>query len=315
MAALCCSTLPVHQQVAPTTKALGNRPARRGESATDTAASGQAFSRERLFLVHSDRAELLLRSLSSGAEHRLACNVQHVLHDPALELVWFSDEQRLWVVDLRTAWETQMPVLIANDLPPHVEIHVERCRSNVTEPVDACDLAPFLHLHWVEEPWLAGGSGSGLTDLDGRTWLASERLRAALPATEALWFHPSDPKVALPPARAHCEDGNRCGVSLPFGAANRELVLTDQSEGGDCWNFGCLLRDSESGDFGTPPQPAHWGSAENMPAGPCGPYRFNADSGAFLVKDLVCEVGGSCKPLRGQGLGWLTPGTTLGAPG
>jgi len=51
----------------------------------------------------------------------------------------------------------------------------------------------------------------------------------------------------------------------------------------------------------------------DMPSGPCGPYRFNADGDAFLVNDTLCNVGGTCESLGGWSVGWLVPGTTVGA--
>jgi hypothetical protein len=119
----------------------------------------------------------------------------------------------------------------------------------------------------------------------------------------------------MAPARAHCEDMGRCGAVLPFASGNWQLVLTDQSEGADCWHFGCLFRDSATGAFATPPQPARWGRAEEMHPGPCGPYQFSADGSAFLVQDALCTVGGSCQLLDGTGVGWLVPGTVLGTTG
>jgi hypothetical protein len=121
--------------------------------------------------------------------------------------------------------------------------------------------------------------------------------------------------VALPPARARCEDVSRCGAAIPFAPSTWQLVLTDQSEGADCWHFGCLLRDSATGSFGTPPQPTRWGPADDLPAGPCGPYRFNADGSVFLVQDVICSVAGNCRPLDGSGIGWLVPGSVLGPAG
>jgi hypothetical protein len=274
-------------------------------------------ARNQLFLVES-RGELLLRAIGSAFELRLASNAQHVLYDSAFELVWFSDERRLWVIDLRgPGLPPLVPVLIASHVPHHVELHVYRGGTDFVEPEDACDLAPLLELRWEKEPWIEGERGQRLTELDGRSWLARERLRAARTVDEARWFglDPSQQHVALPVTRAHCQDAERCGAALPFGQRHWDLVLTDQSEGADCWHFGCLVRDSETGAFGTPPQPGSWGPPDEMPSGPCGPYRFNADGSAFLVKDVACTTAGSCQPLDGWGIGWLTPGEVVGAPG
>jgi len=267
-----------------------------------------------LFLITNARAELELRATGSGFARRLASNAQHVLYDSMLELVWFSDGEQLWVIDLRNpALGAAPPILIAAKLPPHVELQVDREGHPLALPIDACDLAPILVLHWAPDPWIEADQGQRSTDLPGKAWLQSERARVARSAGEERWLHPSEPHVALSPSRAHCEDAEWCGASQAF-AAGWDLVLADQDEGADCWHFGCLLFDSHAGAFGTPPLPSRWGPAEGMPSGPCGPYRFDAAGSAFLVDDLLCTVGGSCKALGGTGLGWLTPGVTLGTP-
>lgn len=270
----------------------------------------------RLFLMTTARQELQLRAAGSDFVYRLASSARHVLYDPAFELVWFSDDQKLWVIDLREpSPRTLTPVLIASELPPHVEIHVERAGASSVEPVDACDMAPILFLHWEAEPWLEADQGQRSGALPGKTWLARERGRAARAVGAERWLHPSDAHVALPPARARCEDAAWCGASQSVPGTGWELVLTEQSEGGDCWHFGCLARDSSKGLFGTPPHPQQWGPADEMPSGPCGPYRFDAAGGSFLVHDRLCLAEAGCSPLDGWAVGWLVPGVTLGAPG
>jgi hypothetical protein len=314
---LACSPLPAQQATLPLQEPSRQLPIRAERSAAvSPVAAEEALVKNQLFLLQSARAELVLRGYGSQFEHQLASKAQHVLYDAALELVWFSSERRLWVVDLRESTLAAMrPVLIASNVPHHVEIHVDRGGTDFVEPQDACDLAPFVQLHWTDQPWIEGERGQRLTELDGHAWLARERSRLARAPGEERWFHPSDSHVALPLARAHCEDAERCGAALPFTPPSWELVLTDQSEGADCWHFGCLLRDSATGAFGTPPKPSRWGSPNDMPSGPCGPYRFNADGSAFLVRDLVCTVAGRCHPLDGSTIGWLAPGAILGAPG
>jgi hypothetical protein len=82
---------------------------------------------------------------------------------------------------------------------------------------------------------------------------------------------------------------------------------------GDCLHRGCLFQDPVSGAFGTPPLPTRWASATDVPSGPCGPYRFNADGGAFIINDTICDVGRTCQSLGAWGLGWLAPGVVVGA--
>jgi hypothetical protein len=105
-----------------------------------------------------------------------------------------------------------VPVLIANDVPAHVELHVDRGGTDIVGPEDACDLAPFLQLHWLEESWIEGQGGQRLSDLDGRAWLT----RRARAPSEERWLHPSDPHVALPSARAHARTPSAAGWPCPL---------------------------------------------------------------------------------------------------
>jgi hypothetical protein len=321
VAYLACSPVPTRHVA--TAERAPTEPFSVEPAANAPAAPREWPAKARLFLMTNERAELELRAAGSDFTYPLASNARHVLHDPALELAWLSDDQTLSVIDLREpAPDTVAPVVIASKLPPHVEIHVERGGQHMgpegpasVEPVDACDLAPILVLHWEPEPWIESDQGQRSTELEGRAWLARESGRVARPAGEERWLHPSDAHVALSPDRARCEEAEWCGASQPFAASGWELVLAEQSQGADCWQFGCLLREPRSGAFGTPPQPSRWGPAEDMPSGPCGPYRFDAPGTAFLVNALLCAVGGSCAELGGAAIGWLTPGVTSGAPG
>jgi hypothetical protein len=84
-------------------------------AAVPPAAAEETLVKNQLFLLQSARAELVLRGYESKFDHQLASQAQHVLYDAALELVWFSGERRLWVVDLRESTLAAMrPVLIAN---------------------------------------------------------------------------------------------------------------------------------------------------------------------------------------------------------
>jgi len=268
----------------------------------------------RLFLLINAQQDLVLRAVGSDFSHTLAQRARHVLYDPEFELVWVSDEEKLWVLDLRDPSPSRVaPVLIAENLPAHLEIHVERAES-FAESEDACDLAPILWVHWDAEPRLEGGQGQRSSDLAGRAWLVRERARAARSSGAARYLDPSGAHVALSTARARCESAEWCGAAQPMLGTGWTLVVTDQSEG-DCWHFGCLAYDASKDLFGTPPHPEAWGPADGMPSGPCGPYRFDVTGTTFLVKDLLCVVGGSCLTLDGWAVGWLEPGDTLGTRG
>ena len=240
-ACLACSAVPARQ--ASTLNAMPREPPPSAEPAHERNRLCRELARqEPLFLMKNARAELELRAGGGDFAHPLASNAEHVLYDPALELAWFSNEQEL-VGDRSSRSSARArvaPVLIAGKLPPHVEIHVDRGDTNFVEPVDACDLAPILVLHWVAGALDRGRPRSAL-DRARRQGLARARAESCRRARgEERWLHPSDAHVALPPARARCEDAEWCGASQPFVPSDWELVLTDQSEGADCWHFGCL---------------------------------------------------------------------------
>lgn len=312
MACLACCASPRPLSTAPDRDAKPESPELPAEVTTGSAVWPP---KAELFLLANARATLELRSAASGFSYPLAENAQIVLYDPALELVWVSDGQTLSVIDLRNpAPHTVAPLVIATGLPPHVEIQVQRGQHQVM-PMDACDVAPIVVLHWTSAPWIEADHGQPLTGLAGSSWLAREIQRPVRQSGEQRWFHPSAAHVALPLERARCEDARWCGASLDYGATGLRLVLTEQSEGSDCRQFGCLLFDPTSGGFATPPQSPRWGSAPDMPSGSCGPYRFDSGGRVFLVDDLLCAVGGECEALGGVGIGWLAPGLVVGAPG
>lgn len=281
----------------------------------DGAAPRSWPARRDVFIVRAG-ADLELRATSGGFRRVVASGAQHVLHDTTLDLLWYSDERRLWVVDLRASpLDALAPIPIASALPPHVELAVVRGGREYVTPRDTCDVAPALTLHWAATPWLEGGDGQRLSELEGHEWLARERRRARLGSARERAFHPSGDRAPLPASRARCEDAEWCGAALPFAPAGWQLVVADQAQGADCWHFGCLLYEAATTTFASPPLPARRGPAEALPSGPCGPYLFDAAGGAFLIEDQLCAVGGACQPLEAAGIGWLEPGEVVGAGG
>jgi len=277
-------------------------------------AAPEALALSQLFLVRNAMgAGLMLRALGSSFQRQLASRADLVLYDSKLELLWFTDEDRLWVIDLRQCPRDGMsPVLIASGVAGAAEIGVDRGSGDSIQLQNDCDLLPVLWLHWFEHPWIEL-EDEHRTELEGVDWLSQQRSRKARVQAEERSFDSRLPRAALPLARAHCDDLEVCGATLPFLASTPwKLVLTDQSEG-DCLHLGCLFQDSVSGAFGTPPQPTRWDSASDMPSGPCGPYQFNADGSAFIINDVICNVGGTCQPLGAWGVAWLAPGVVVGA--
>ena len=297
----------------PAERSAAPQPAERASAAPPGAA---ATERAHQYLVQTAAGSLLLRSRRSHAALTLAEHARRALHDPALDLLWFTDERGLWVIDLRVPGSGAPPVLIASPLPEHQEFHIAGETPDFLEPTDACDFGAILTLHWTPDPWLEGPDGQAQRGLAGNRWLERERNRNPGPIGSERWFSAEDAHAALPSGRLHCDAAERCGATLPFGdVTGRELVLTDEDEGGDCWSSRCLWRDTSTGKYATPPDAGSWGAASDVASGTCGPFRFNHAGSAFLVADRLCEVGGECLVLEGPGLGWLVPGLTTGAPG
>jgi len=244
----------------------------------------------------------------------LAREVQNVLYTPELELFWYSDATRLWVIDTRNLdVSTWQPVLIASNLPQNDRLHVERSGSHYTGPGRISDETMELDLHWEARPWIGGGAdGQRLENLDGAAWLTRERARPAraVPVSD---FTRAGHRVTLPPDWTGCKgpDGT-CAAALPFGPRGWELVVTNEDFGGDFLEHECLVHDPATHTFATPPDGKKWAAPREVPPGPCGPYLFNHGNDAFLVSDVVCSVGGACTQLEGTGKGWLDPGGIVG---
>jgi hypothetical protein len=264
-------------------------------------------------LLENAAGQLALRSARTGAEQVLAGAAQRSLYDERLELVWYEDGERVWVIDLRTLGSA--PVLIAEHVADHSELHVAREQAGLLEPADGCDSVPVLRLNWSAKP----GFEAWYTDVpalasEGSAWLLAERARTARSLPPAQAFSDSHRESAWSGDGSQCEDPFVCGSSLTFGAGPRQLLLVSARVGSDCWHFECVLRDPQTGSFATAPEAPSWGAASATQAGSCGPYRFNRDGSAFLVDERLCLSGGSCQALGGRALGWLEPGVTLGAP-
>jgi hypothetical protein len=310
----CHTATSLPTQVTPPTTPAPHTPPGESPAPTDAsveespAASGASLSGDR-FLVETRAGQLVLRSVGSSAQQVLA-DAQRSLYDERLELVWFNDGERLWVLDLRSL--AAPPVLIAAHVPPHAEFHV--VRERLLEPADGCDTVPVLRLNWSSKPTLeAWYAAAPPLAPAGAAWLVAQLSRPARTLAEQQTFGstPAESKGSGAPAR--CEAPFVCGSSLPFGNAGRQLVLVEAGVGADCWHFGCLLRD-DTGALATPPEAKQWTSGAAVPPGSCGPYRFNQQGTAFLVGELLCAMGGSCQALSARTLGWLEPGSSVGAP-
>lgn len=265
------------------------------------------------FLVETQSTQLLLRTWDPASEHLLASSAQRSLYDERLELVWFDDGDKLWVLDLRRPGSRA--ILIADHVPQYSELHVARTPGQLLEPADSCDTVPVLRLNWSVKPafeaWYATAPP---LSVEGKHWLLAELGRPERAVMDQQVFAATDPDIALPETLQQCEEPTACGASLPFAKRDWELVLVKAALSADCWHYACLFRDINTGAFATTPEPKHWGRAAEVEPGPCGRYLFNQDGSSFLVGDLLCMAGRTCQKLEGRALGWLVPGAIVGAP-
>ena len=252
-----------------------------------------------------------LRSMSAPEATVLAEEASgETVYDPALELIWYTHEERLFVIDLRETGSA--PILIASAIPEGAKLEIARGGSSVgTE--DTCE-GPTLTLRWNENPSVEAYDGDiSETVIDGRSWLQEQTRRPAraIGAKREL----NGKQLQLPRKVVDCELPEQCGATAEFGERDLQLVLVLDKGGGDCWNRGCLLRDPHTDRYASPPDRELWGPVEQAKPGACGLYYFNQQKSAFLVGSRLCLAGGACAALDGEALGWLSAGDTVGAVG
>lgn len=252
-----------------------------------------------------------LRSVSTPEVTVLAEEASgETVYDPELELIWYTHEGRLFVVDLREPGSA--PILIASAIPDVSKLQIDREERSVgTE--DTCE-GPALTLRWNASPSVEAYDGDiSETVIDGRPWLQQQMARSAraIGAKREL----NGKRLRLPRKVTDCEMPEECAVTAEFGERDLQLVLVLDKGGGDCWNRGCLLRDPHTDRYASPPDRELWGPVEQAKPGACGLYYFNQQKSAFLVGSRLCLAGAACTALDGEALGWLNAGDIVGAVG
>lgn len=252
-----------------------------------------------------------LRSMSTSEVAVLAEEASgESVYDPELELIWYTHEERLFVIDLRETHSA--PILIASAIPEFSKLQIYRERSSVGTQ-DTCE-GPTLTLRWSESPSVDAYDGDiSETVIDGRPWLQQQMARSAraIGAKREL----TGKRLRLPRKVTDCEFPEFCAATAEFGERDLQLVLVLDKGGGDCWNRGCLLRDPHTDRYASPPDRELWGPVEQAKPGACGLYYFNQKKSAFLVGSRLCLAGAACTALDGEALGWLNAGDTVGAVG
>ena len=263
------------------------------------------------FIVHAE-GRIELRSLGETAIEVLAEDASDLaLYDPVLELIWYTQEEQLFVIDLRETEPAR--TLIASSIPDVSRLEILQANRSVRIQ-ETCE-GPTLSLHWNEHPSVDAYDGDiSQTRIDGSSWLQAQKARPARVVGATRSFEEGK-RVRLPRGLLDCEIPEVCAASVPFGVGDLQLVLVLDKSGGDCWNRGCLLRDPQTNRYASPVDRDGWGRAEKTKRGPCGLYFFNQQKTAFLVGTRLCLVETGCTELGGAALGWLNPGDTVGAVG
>jgi hypothetical protein len=287
------------------------------------------------FLVGTQGESVSLRSLD-GRTRTLVPAVSSWVYDPAHGLLWFLDEERLGVADLRNG---APPTTLAEGIAPVSSLWVEWPQSSAIQfvrPETGCEEnADAIELKIRAKPSLRLVETDRRRSLsrDGLHWLQQQVKRAESPPARAESFDPGARPVALPKDWSGCDDTERCGLSAAFGASSLRLVLVRDDLGADCFHLRCLLHDAATNRFASPPvlldeggtaslapQPARWTSVQQAVPGSCGPYLFDVQGTAFLAHRFLCKLDGAkqsatCEELPGDGIGWLRAGVIAGRPG
>jgi len=290
----------------PAAKGVTPPPAERAEPASPAAPLEARVSDAR-FLVHTEAGALVERGISDAQPRTLVPHADAALYDPVLELLWFIEQNRLHVLDLRA--REAPPVLIANDMQDMDRLTVMR-GQHVAADRDGCE-APYAVLEWSKTPKikLMLADSNERVKIDGHGWLKAQLTRATRPVPPSSAF--GEDKVAVPDELLDCEDEETCATSVPFADRGWQLVLVVDRSGGDCWERACLLRNPQD-RYATPPRPEGWAAGSGAKPGPCGPYRFDRTRSAYLVQRLLCAGNAPCRDVGGEALGWLDPGDIVG---
>jgi hypothetical protein len=287
------------------------------------------------FLVGTQGESVSLRSLD-GRTRTVVPAVSSWVYDPAHGLLWFLDEERLGVADLRSG---APPTTLAEGIPPVSALWVEWPQNSAIQfvrPETGCEEnADAIEVKIRAKPSLRLVETDRRRSLsrDGLHWLQQQVKRAEFAPARAESFDPGARAVALPKDWSGCDDTERCGLSAAFGTSSLRLVLVRDDLGADCVHLRCLLYDAAADRFASPPmllddggtaslapQLPRWTSVQQAVPGSCGPYLFDVHGTAFLAHRFLCKLDGAkqsatCEELPGDGIGWLRAGVIAGRPG
>ncbi len=325
---------PPVESLAPVTASAPPPEPEKSTAAAPSAAPEGALDPATSFLVGTQGEAVSLRSLD-GRSRIVVPGLSSWQYDPTHGLLWFLDEDRLGVADLRVEGS---PKPLAKKVPEGLEIWVDwpTSKSRYVRPETGCEeTSNAVEIKLGKKPSLRlveTGARRALSE-EGRRWLEGQAKRVESPPSLTEAFDTDAGRVALPKGWSGCDDSERCGRSASFGASPLRLVLARDTQGADCFQRRCLLFDPATKQFASPPVlvdaqgtpslpagPPRWASATEAIPGSCGPYRFDGQGTTFVVLQYLCKLdasktGAACEELPGEGIGWLRPGAVVGSPG
>jgi hypothetical protein len=165
--------------------------------------------------------------------------------------------------------------------------------------------------------------------LTGAAWLKGQATRAprADPPATAEFSKPAQPVLSAGQCRCEDHGGGQCAggeaelcgavSALPATAWVRVVVgmdVTNMCEGGDCRSYECVLFDPGTGKFSQPETTRVWDTFDKVKPAGCEIGPLDASGRAFVEAGHVYVLGGDVREVKGELIGWLDPGPTLGAP-
>jgi hypothetical protein len=216
--------------------------------------------------------------------------VDAAAYDPALDLVWFTGNGMLQVIDLREA--AHKPVVIAKKFPKvGFSVVGVSAAGYVVADTDSAKLTIGKKSKITPEVW-EGPDGPSDPDsaakvkqikkvkLVGAKWLGKLAKRKARAGVSR---KPADMPLVVVPADL-CSNKECTAASVAFGATKLQLVETWGND-----THGCVLYDPATKQFATPSDPqSSWG--KTAAPGSCGEYWFDGDGKSYYSATRHCVL-------------------------
>jgi hypothetical protein len=265
---------------------------------------------QRQYLVHDD-SKIVLRTLDGKAERVLAKDAWNVLYHPSLELVWYTQDDALHVIDLRTP--DFAAIRIARGVAGEMgQLRIEHPNGSASEN-ESCEV-DFFKLRFGEPPVFEMiDENQEPPVFENASWLVQQLHRQARPLPESSFFSSEKKRHIAGRKKKDCQVSlEECGAYLPLGARGTELVVVGNAQG-DCYHRYCLLYDPAKKLYSTPPTGEAWSAAAKIEAPECEVYRFATDNLTFFTYSQLCVPGVPCVHVSGVLLGWRVPGVVVGS--